>query len=353
LAVNAERLMPDNYLQLRFEELSSAPNVTRARVIEFLERKANGDGLVLRSKTTQESAHRKHAQVAATRSSIDPEQRVSHHLNERDPDQQALVPTVSTGPASEESIAQGEEAWRRGDFPTAINTLGAVAKSTDSILPKLADALLKKGHYGEALLRFRQALASDETNPELWLGRAQTRLALGQRTEAAADFQRALDLGLVQPVRALKPMMSLDQDILAPIRAALERNPHDIGLLVWAAEMQLAYGSVAEARATTQRLSGLVPDRVDFVTPVAKTLIQHGWFDEARTLLEPLTRNMPGDPEIQRLVGLLAAKANNGSDRTATAAQTADHSRPRSAFSNLPRRALRFGTLMLRKLRSP
>ena len=48
---------------------------------------------------------------------------------------------VCTGSSPQENITQGEQAWRRGDFPTAINTLGSVAKSAYSILPTLAEAL--------------------------------------------------------------------------------------------------------------------------------------------------------------------------------------------------------------------
>jgi amino acid adenylation domain-containing protein len=359
LAVNAERLMPYNHLQLRLEDLSSDPNATLARVLEFLEHKGSGEGLVSRTKPAQESAHRKRPQVAATQPPINPEQTVSRHLSDPVPNPRAPLPMVSTGSALEERIAQGEEAWHRGNFPTAIGTLGAVAKSTDAILPKLADALFKKGHYGEALLRFRQAVASDETNAELWLGLAQTRLALGQRTEAAADLHLALDLKLLQPVRALEPLMSLQQpgervhNMLAPVRAALERNPQDIVLLTLAAQIELAAGNGAEARAKAERLSKLVPDRIDLVTPITEKLIAQGWLDEARTLLEPLARDIPGDPEIERLVGLLTAKANDDSGRTAIVAQAVDHLRARFSVNGLPRRSLRFGKRMLKKLRSP
>jgi Flp pilus assembly protein TadD len=345
--------MPHHQLQLRFEDLSSDPDATLARVLEFLEREANGDGLVSRAQPAQKSARRKRAEVAATHLPINPEQTASRHHPDPHPDLRAPLPMVSTGSAPEERIAQGEEAWRRGDFQTAISTLGAVAESTDSILQKLADALFKKGHYGEALLRFRQALASDETNAELWLGLAQTRLSLGQGTEAAADLHRALDLGLAQPERALELMMSMALDVLAPARAALERNPHDIRLLAMVAQIELAYGNGAEAGAKAQSLSQLVPDRADLITPLVDKLIVRGWLDEARTLLESLARDFPKDHEVARLVGLLTAKANDDSGRTATVAQAVDHTRPRFSASGLPRRALRFGKRMLKMLRSP
>jgi hypothetical protein len=62
-----------------------------------------------------------------------------------------------------------------------------------------------------------------------------------------------------------------------------------------------------------QRLSELAPERVDLVTTVIEKLIEHGWLDEARTLLEPFVRDIPEDPEIELLVDLLAAKVNDGS----------------------------------------
>ena len=188
-----------------------------------------------------------------------------------------------------------------------------MAKATDSVLPQLADALHKKGYYNEALLRFRQALASDESDAELWFGLAQTRLALDQKSEAVAGLNRALNSGLAQPARALKLLASIGAESLFAARAALERNPHDIALLALTAEFEIAHGNGAEARAMAQRLSELAPERVALVTPVIEKLIEHGWLDEARTLLERFARDIPEDPEIELLVGLLAAKVNDGS----------------------------------------
>jgi tetratricopeptide (TPR) repeat protein len=347
-AINAERLMPGNHLQLRFEDLSSDPNATLARALEFLERKGNGDGLVSRTTPAHDSAVREGPQVAATHAPINPEQTASRHPIEPAPDRRPPLPAVSTVSAPGTSIAQGEEAWRRGDFQTAIQALGAVAKSTDSILPKLADALFKKGHYGEALIRFRQALTSDEINAELWLGLGQTRLALGQRTEAAADLHRALDLGLTQPVGALRLIASLGHEMLPPARAALERNPHDIALLALTAEIELIYGNIAEALSKAQRLCELVPDRVDLIIPLVEELTKRKWLTEAQTLLEPLVRAMPDDPEVERLAGLLEAKAKEVQKQTAVATQSSEGTTPPSPTTELWRRAFHRGKHMLK-----
>jgi hypothetical protein len=78
-------------------------------------------------------------------------------------------------------------------------------------------------------------------------------------------------------------------------------------------ERAIAGFRTADLRADFQRLSELAPERVDLVTTVIEKLIEHGWLDEARTLLEPFARDIPEDPEIELLVDLLAAKVNDGS----------------------------------------
>ena len=184
-----------------------------------------------------------------------------------------------------------------------------MATATDHILPQLADALTKKGHYNEALLRFEQALASDRSNAELWFGLAQTWLVLGQESKGAANLYRALDVGLTQPTRALKLLASMFQESLEPARAALERYPNDIALLALNIEFELAHGNGTRACSVAQRLFELTPERVDLIIPVIQKLIDDDWHAEARTLIEPLAHNNPEDPEIVLLVDTLSASS--------------------------------------------
>jgi tetratricopeptide (TPR) repeat protein len=310
-AANAGRLMPSNLLQLQFDKLSNDPDASLAPILKFLGQAEDVPERIFPAKRVQVSPHGKHLPVVETLSPINPEQQVPPRPSGQGTEAPAPIPNVNSGAAPTELISLGEEAWRRGDFLSAIDTLGAAAKSTDGILPKLAHALLKKRHYDQALLRFRQALISDENNAKLWLGSARARTGLGQHTEAVSDLKQSLRLGSAQPtlvLEALEALRTLKEEVLTPIRSSIEQYPDDVGLLNLAVQIEIESGNRAEASAKAQRLYELAPHRIDFFSPTLKRMIGRRWLTEAQALLEPLAQDMSGDARVQHLGGLWEAK---------------------------------------------
>jgi predicted Zn-dependent protease len=197
-------------------------------------------------------------------------------------------------------------------------------------------------------------LAFDEDNAELWLGRAHTRVKLAQRTEAVEDFHQSLRLGSKQPevmLNALKGLESLKEDVLTKARSAIARHPEHIELLALAARIELDSGNRNEALAGAQRLLELAPERLDLLIPIIESLIQERRLVEARSLIEPLARDMPDSPDLKRLVCSFEKKAKKVQESNVETAVALDPPCNLSPTSRLWQRASRLGMNILRMIR--
>jgi tetratricopeptide (TPR) repeat protein len=250
-----------------------------------------------------------------------------------------------TQPALESGLEEAMKLASSGDLPRAeamLLQLETAHPEHWEVQYRLGLVMLRRQKTAPAGERLEKAARLAPGSPLVWLGAAQTRLQLGRRDEAIEAAGRALALAPQQPgvARALAMFyaqagefgMAADQELRwaaaspqdqqAPARAAefyLRAGNADQAIQVAgqilarresAAMRHLlgqAYrlkGDPARAVEELQKAIRLDPANPALYAEVAQLFIDHRTPEPAVVALQQGLRQVPGDPELVRLLGL-------------------------------------------------
>lgn len=122
-------------------------------------------------------------------------------------------------PTAKPNLPPGVSSSQSGGSPgDADDELGSPKQVTDPALAKkdttVGDFYLKQGNYQGALLRYRDAIASDPANVEAIFGLAETQRLLKKNADAARNYQLYLDIVPNGPKarQALKTLKTLQAE---------------------------------------------------------------------------------------------------------------------------------------------
>ncbi len=176
----------------------------------------------------------------------------------------------------------------------------------------LAESLAGQGNLGLALKTLESAIAAERRSSAAWLALGNLQRLLGQRTQAEASWQQALQsaagqLTLVEHVGLISVLAdaALVHGDLAAAQALYNQlvdiAPQGAATILLSARLSLAKADAATAAADLQRLLTRVPE-LGLARPVlAAALLAQGTLEQADTQIAQMLQAAPENLHLQAL----------------------------------------------------
>ena len=197
---------------------------------------------------------------------------------------------------------------------TAFNAVIAASKGPAATPARigLAECLAGQGNLGLALKALESAIATDRRSAAAWLALGNLQRLLGQRIQAEASWQQALQyaagqLTLLEHVGLISVLAdaALVRGDLAPAQALYNQlvdiAPQGAATVLLSARLSVARADAATAAADLQRLLTRVPE-LSLARPVlAAALLGQGTLEQANAQIDEMLQAAPGNPHLQAL----------------------------------------------------
>ena len=204
-----------------------------------------------------------------------------------------------------------------GRFEEAAAAFNAVITTTKSPVSTaarvgLAECLAGQGNLGLALKTLQSAIAGERQSSAAWLALGNLQRLLGQRIQAEASWQQALQyaagqLTLLEHVGLISVLAdaALVHGHLAPAQSLyyqlVDIAPQGAATVLLSARLSLAKGDAATATADLQRLLTRVPE-LGLARPVlVAALLAQGTLEQAGTQIAEMLQAAPENLHLQAL----------------------------------------------------
>jgi tetratricopeptide (TPR) repeat protein len=213
-------------------------------------------------------------------------------------------------------VGQGDVLAASGSLERALASYGkALALRADLADPraKRASVLLRLDRPAEALPDLDYVLASNPSKPRLWQTRGEAKFQLARYADAAADFERALDLaphdgdarrGLVRAQLGAGDA----EGAWRTLSPALDEADPEAADLTLGAMVALLTDRASVADALVDRAIELKPGEGTAQAVLALSLLHEGDAEAARTAAELAATFAPDDAEIAAIAELAGAE---------------------------------------------
>lgn len=302
LANYAENNIPEQYLRVRYEDLCTQPEIEIKRLLQFLNIEHNSYDLAKRIQNNP-GMGRWQKQSATW---LDEIEEVA---------KPGLTRFGYLDDSSKQNISSDnvhkQDVWKTdltdfysGDHVSLIEKIEPLVTQTSSLLPTLADAFYKQEKYFEAEKTWRQAIAINRENEQLWLGLGRTCNKLGKIDEAIAAYFQWLNLCQVGEIEDITSLIELLKphkrvsEIIPLTNKILKNNPKDTKLLLLQAEIYLQLNDFNNALATARLFMQLPPKLAVQVTPIIWKLYKQGRPGDVRSLALDFLKQMPSEHTI-------------------------------------------------------